>query len=216
MQSHIALDSAFDPFKGFQTVLVKITRMMQSRVQELCTQAKLGDDVSAKACQLIEALLNVEVHNRLLCKRHTDVAMISSVYATAKLVKLPISFNHLLASYLKHPQASQAIMLGVYTGEGQEKIDVVKYYNTVFVQHANQFLFGGEGLATVPGGIEIFSPLKFRTEPVAPQHTAASVTRQAAINVGQGRTGRSMGSSRQLFSTRTPSSLKTATIGTME
>ncbi|KAI9329563.1 cyclin-like protein [Obelidium mucronatum] len=168
------------------------TKLLTSRALDMCDKLDLNAMVRHKVTALIEGILNIEYQVRLLRNRHADVLMLCALFSACKLTKVPISWIQLLPCYEKQPQATRDTTMLIYVEDGHDQIDIAKFYNAIFVPTVGNILKPGENLNTEPAGLEMFSPLRKRTE------ATQTVVRNPVPN--NGRTNRVLGAStRTLF-----------------
>ncbi|KAI8837368.1 hypothetical protein BJ741DRAFT_603300 [Chytriomyces cf. hyalinus JEL632] len=164
LQSATSTGDGLDTFKGIQTLLNKCNKLLKVRAKELCDHLHLGEQVLTRANNLMDALLYSECTNQILRKRHIDLIMLCSVYLAAQLLHKPITFGKLIPAYLKQPQASETTVFAVLDESGSQKVDIVAFYRTIFVKCANLCMGPGEIISNPIGGLDIFSPLRVRSE----------------------------------------------------
>ena len=152
--------------KSLQMFFRKIYNLVSLRIRNLVDKLDLSQEVLHQIWTVFEYAMMHHLH--LFHDRHIDHIMISSTYLIVKAENLKITFRQILECYRQQPQVHQrhyiyrnvplathplprtlmcscnSHLLGPDSAE-PERGDIIKFYNTIFINHISSFIRPSEG-----------------------------------------------------------------------
>ena len=149
--------------KSLQMFFRKTYNLVSLRIRNLVEKLDLAPEVLQKIWTVFEHAMTNHVH--LFHDRHIDQIMISSTYLIVKAEDLKITFRQIIECYRQQPQVQnkqyvyrnvpletrplpQTLMCSCkskVSEEATERGDIIKFYNTVFINHISNFIKPAEG-----------------------------------------------------------------------
>ncbi|TVU24646.1 hypothetical protein EJB05_27095 [Eragrostis curvula] len=134
-----------------QIFFTKILKLAAIRIRNLCERLQHVEETE-RVYNVFKQIL--DQRTSLFFNRHIDQLILCCLYGFAKVTQLPLSFREILHNYKKEPQCKPEVFLSVYVGSrnrngslGSRHIDIITFYNEVFVPAAKPFL-----VVLVPSG----------------------------------------------------------------
>ena len=197
--------------KSLQMFFRKIYNLVSLRIRNLVDKLDLSTEVLHQIWTVFEYSMMHHLH--LFHERHIDHIMISSTYLIVKAENLKITFRQILECYRQQPQVHlrhhiyrnvpltthplpRTLMCSCSNrllepeSSDSERGDIIKFYNTVFINHISSFIRPAEGqngklnlsaplspmptiLTLTPGNV--FSPRRIESHnmTVSPKKTAS-------------------------------------------
>lgn len=139
--TYAALESPKSPtLRGSQTLNIffnKVCRLAYRRLQNLCTQLMINNDLQQK---IWTCLVHCLSHNWVLMKdRHLDQLMMCSVYAICRVQDKEIKFKRIVNEYSTLPQASLQTYKNVLI-QGSDCSSIITFYNVVFMPRLKDYI----------------------------------------------------------------------------
>ncbi|XP_068657761.1 retinoblastoma-related protein isoform X1 [Aristolochia californica] len=125
---------------GIQVLFSKIVKLAAIRIKSLCERLQLSQQVLESVYCLIQQILSQRT--ALFFNRHIDQLILCSFYGVAKISQLSLTFKEIIYNYRKQPYGKPHVFRSVFvnwqsTGRngrtGQEHVDIITFYNEVFV-----------------------------------------------------------------------------------
>ncbi|KAH8310335.1 hypothetical protein KR044_000809, partial [Drosophila immigrans] len=111
--------------------LRKFYQLAQQRLTYLCMSLSLVGSYSS-IWHLVEH--SIVAHGEALLKqRHLDQLLMCAVYLCVRRSQLRINFNDILQQYRRQPHARSAVYRAVHLVDGADAIDIIGFYNRVYV-----------------------------------------------------------------------------------
>ncbi|KAK3120382.1 hypothetical protein QOZ80_9AG0686630 [Eleusine coracana subsp. coracana] len=127
-----------------QIFFIKILKLAAIRIRNLCERLQHVEQTE-RVYNVFKQIL--DQRTSLFFNRHIDQLILCCLYGFAKVTQLPLSFREILHNYKKEPQCKPEVFLSVYVGSrtrngslGSRHIDIISFYNEVFVPAAKPFL----------------------------------------------------------------------------
>ncbi|KAL6654159.1 hypothetical protein ACP70R_007624 [Stipagrostis hirtigluma subsp. patula] len=158
LQSTFASPTVSNPVGGkekcaeitVQIFFSKILKLAAIRIRNLCERVKHVEQTE-RVYNVFKQILDQQT--ALFFNRHIDQLILCCLYGVAKVSQLPLSFKQILQNYKKEPQCKPEVFLSIYIGSrnrngglGSRHVDIISFYNEVFVSAAKPFL-----VALIPG-----------------------------------------------------------------
>ncbi|CAJ0946269.1 unnamed protein product, partial [Mesorhabditis belari] len=156
------------PSSGVLTLFFrKIYYLASVRLVDLCERLKMNETAKSRVWTLVEYMLRTETS--LMAGRHLDQNLMCCLYVAARSLNLEITFNQIMQQYKQQPQASSEVYRAVvveidrpndgtnqtldpdgnslgdrppsqHTVAQHENVDIITYYNRVFIQRVENFV----------------------------------------------------------------------------
>ncbi|KMZ75895.1 Retinoblastoma-related protein [Zostera marina] len=134
---------------GIHIFFTKILKLAANRIKSLCEKMQLlqSPKIRERVYFLIKQILNQQTF--LFFNRHIDQLVLCSFYGVAKISQLTLTFKEIINSYKKQPQCRPQVFRSVFidwstTGRdgktGQEHVDIITFYNEVFIPSVKPLL----------------------------------------------------------------------------
>ncbi|KAL6890246.1 hypothetical protein ACP4OV_009009 [Aristida adscensionis] len=158
LQSAFASPTVSNPVDGkekcaeitVQIFFSKILKLAAIRIRNLCERVQHVEQTE-RVYNVFKQILDQQTS--LFFNRHIDQLILCCLYGVAKVSQLTLSFRQILNSYKKEPQCKPEVFLSIYIGNrnrngglGSRHVDIISFYNEIFVQAAKPFL-----VALIPG-----------------------------------------------------------------
>ncbi|KAG0525358.1 hypothetical protein BDA96_06G049500 [Sorghum bicolor] len=135
---------------AIQIFFSKILKLAAVRIRNLCERVQ--------HVELTERVYNVFNHildqqTTLFFNRHIDQLILCCLYGVAKACKVELSFNELLNYYRKEqwkPEVFENVYIGSRNSNDVLHVDIIRFYNKVFVPAAKPFLVSLISSGTCP------------------------------------------------------------------
>ncbi|KAJ7542452.1 hypothetical protein O6H91_10G107400 [Diphasiastrum complanatum] len=164
LQSAFASPQRASPIGGGETCaetvinifLQKVLKLAASRIRTLCQSLCQSDYVIEQVYQVFQQALQ-DVPS-LFFNRHIDQIIMCTIYGVCKVRKGNITFREIIIHYKCQPHAKPHVFRNVFINltqkegkpTGKETVDLVRFYNEVFVHATKCILFYlGKTLASV-------------------------------------------------------------------
>ncbi|KAF8367483.1 lin-35 [Pristionchus pacificus] len=136
----------------------KIYLMAAARLNDLCDRLKMDEKGKEKVWTIFEHTLRTETN--LYAGRHLDQNLLCIVYVMVRICKLEWSFQDIMCKYREQPQATARVYREVLVVPGElppefviddesiangAVIDLIKYYNNVFITRVEDLVRRMEG-----------------------------------------------------------------------
>uniref|UniRef100_A0A6B2KYG1 Retinoblastoma-associated protein A-box domain-containing protein n=1 Tax=Arcella intermedia TaxID=1963864 RepID=A0A6B2KYG1_9EUKA len=162
--------------KKVDIFLRRVAHLASLRINELADSlASEGTKLTLPLVHHIEYVFNyVLTQTELIQDRHIDQIMMCVLYGVCKVNGIKVTFKQIVDKYSLQPQAvSQTYRAAKLNGE--EKGDIIKFYNEVFLNAVESFLniftLEGKGggkeneIKPNPSNLVVLSPLKSQKSP---------------------------------------------------
>ncbi|XP_062183024.1 retinoblastoma-related protein 1-like [Phragmites australis] len=159
LQSTFASPTVSNPVGGnekcaevtVQIFFSKILKLAAIRIRNLCERVQHVEQTE-RVYNLFKQILDQQT--ALFFNRHIDQLILCCLYGVAKVLGLQskvcpllLSFKEVLNNYKREPQCKPEIFLSIYVGSrnrngslGSRHVDIITFYNEVFVPAAKPFL----------------------------------------------------------------------------
>ncbi|XP_050520159.1 retinoblastoma-like protein 1 isoform X2 [Daktulosphaira vitifoliae] len=116
------------------------------RMQDLCYQLSINEDLMRKIWTCFEHVIIVQTD--MMRDRHLDQILMCTIYIICRVVNLNLRFQDIMKCYRNQPQSASHIYRSVLISSknfsqeeiensgaqcDEERIDLIKFYNTIFV-----------------------------------------------------------------------------------
>eukprot|EP00249_Psilotum_nudum_P024606 c29235_g1_i5 orf=213-3407(+) len=126
--------------------LQKVLKLAALRIKALCESLKQPNCVMEEIYRMVQHIVQQETS--LLFNRHIDQIILCSIYGVCKVNRLNLTFKEIVQHYRAQPHSKPDVFRTVFidlpaakqTGKGQETVDIIKFYNEVFVPSTKSFL----------------------------------------------------------------------------
>jgi hypothetical protein len=123
------------------------------RLQDICSNLSLSDEVVKKIWTSFQHAVTGYLED-LLKSRHIDQIIMCCVYVVSKVIGNEKSFTEIMRCYRLQPQSSSHVYRSVLLGENEERGDLIKFYNDIFIpkmqEHARRFAPRSQDQEAVP------------------------------------------------------------------
>nr|CAB3491683.1 unnamed protein product [Digitaria exilis] len=152
LQSTFASPTVSNPVGGdgncaditVQIFFSKILKLAAIRIRNLCERVQYVEQTEC-VYNVFKQILDQQT--ALFFNRHIDQIILCCLYGVAKVRQLDLSFKEILNNYKREPQCKPEIFLSIYVGSrnrngvlGSHHLDIIPFYNQVFVPAAKPFL----------------------------------------------------------------------------
>ncbi|KAF8694203.1 hypothetical protein HU200_038330 [Digitaria exilis] len=152
LQSTFASPTVSNPVGGdgncaditVQIFFSKILKLAAIRIRNLCERVQYVEQTEC-VYSVFKQILDQQT--ALFFNRHIDQIILCCLYGVAKVRQLDLSFKEILNNYKREPQCKPEIFLSIYVGSrnrngvlGSHHLDIIPFYNQVFVPAAKPFL----------------------------------------------------------------------------
>ncbi|KAL5700551.1 Retinoblastoma-related protein 1 [Ranunculus cassubicifolius] len=141
---------------GISVFFTKILKLAAVRINGLVERLKLNQQIRETVYCFVQQILSQRT--ALFFNRHIDQIILCSLYGVAKISQLNLTFKEIVYNYRKQPQCKPQVFRSVFvdwsttrhTGRtGQDHVDIITFYNEVFVPSVKPLLVElGPGAAT--------------------------------------------------------------------
>ncbi|KAJ1275719.1 hypothetical protein BS78_05G157600 [Paspalum vaginatum] len=152
LQSTFASPTVSNPVGGnekcadvtVQIFFSKILKLAAIRIRNLCERLQCVEQTE-RVYNVFKQILDQQTS--LFFNRHIDQLILCCLYGVAKVCQLELSFREILNNYKREPQCKPEVFLSIYLGNrnrngvlGSRHVDIITFYNEVFVPAAKPFL----------------------------------------------------------------------------
>lgn len=131
---------------GISSFFSKILKLAAIRIRSLCERLGLPQQILEHVYFLIQQILNQRTS--LFYNRHIDQLILCSIYGVNKIMNVDLTFKAIIYNYKKQPQCRTQVFRSVYvnwsslhnTKKGNEHVDIVSFYNAVFIPSVKPLL----------------------------------------------------------------------------
>ncbi|XXG49723.1 hypothetical protein AAC387_Pa02g3819 [Persea americana] len=128
---------------GIHVFFTKIARLAANRIKDLCERLQLSLQVRENVYRLMQQILSLQT--TLFFNRHIDQLILCSFYGVAKISQLSLTFKEIIYNYRKQPLCKPQVFRSVFVDwpttsrngvngkKGQEHIDIITFYNEIFI-----------------------------------------------------------------------------------
>ncbi|AET02437.2 Retinoblastoma-related protein 1 [Medicago truncatula] len=146
---------------GISVFFSKIVKLGAVRISGMVERLQLSQQIRENVYSLFQRILNQ--WTSLFFNRHIDQIILCCFYGVAKISQLNLTFREIIYNYRKQPQCKPQVFRSVFVDwssarrnggsrhrTGQEHIDIISFYNEVFIPSVKPLLVElGPGGATV-------------------------------------------------------------------
>lgn len=146
---------------GISVFFSKIVKLGAVRISGMVERLQLSQQIRENVYSLFQRILNQ--WTSLFFNRHIDQIILCCFYGVAKISQLNLTFKEIIYNYRKQPQCKPQVFRSVFVDwssarrnggsrhrTGQEHIDIISFYNEVFIPSVKPLLVElGPGGATV-------------------------------------------------------------------
>lgn len=146
---------------GIGVFFSKIVKLGAVRISGMVERLQLSQQIRENVYSLFQRILNQ--WTSLFFNRHIDQIILCCFYGVAKISQLNLTFREIIYNYRKQPQCKPQVFRSVFVDwssarrnggfrhrTGQEHIDIISFYNEVFIPSVKPLLVElGPGGATV-------------------------------------------------------------------
>ncbi|XP_050440707.1 retinoblastoma-like protein 1 [Adelges cooleyi] len=130
----------------------KFYNLASVRMQDLCYQLSINEDLMRKIWTCFEHV--IIVHADMMRDRHLDQILMCTIYIICRVVNLNLRFQDIMKCYRNQPQSASHIYRSVLISSkissqeqiesdgsqsDEERIDLIKFYNKVFVYEVKDY-----------------------------------------------------------------------------
>ncbi|CAG7834073.1 unnamed protein product [Allacma fusca] len=128
------------PKKGNSTALFlrKFYHLSYVRLQDLCKNLCVDDELLRKIWTCFQNAIVNHVEE-LMKSRHLDQILMCCVYVVAKVVGNEKTFTEIMRCYRLQPQSASHIYRSVPLTKEDERGDLIKFYNTIFIGRMQKY-----------------------------------------------------------------------------
>ncbi|AQK57623.1 retinoblastoma-related protein 2 [Zea mays] len=152
LQSTFASPTVSNPVGGnekcadvtIQIFFSKILKLAAIRIRNLCERIQYMEQTE-RVYNVFKQILDQQT--TLFFNRHIDQLILCCLYGVAKVCQLELSFREILNNYKKEAQCKPEVFLSIYIGSRNHNgvlisrhVDIITFYNEVFVPAAKPFL----------------------------------------------------------------------------
>ncbi|XP_057866419.2 retinoblastoma-related protein isoform X3 [Cryptomeria japonica] len=132
---------------GINVFFQKVLKLAAIRIKGLSERLNQPIHVMEQVYRLVKCVLNQETS--LFFNRHIDQVILCSYYGISKVSGLGLAFREIVAQYRKQPQCKPQVFRNVFIDwsltnhpgkTGQDTVDIIAFYNEVFVHTMKPFL----------------------------------------------------------------------------
>ncbi|XP_058744187.1 retinoblastoma-related protein 1-like [Vicia villosa] len=146
---------------GISVFFSKIVKLGAVRISGMVERLQLSQQIRENVYCLFQRILNQ--WTSLFFNRHIDQIILCCFYGVAKISQLNLTFREIIYNYRKQPQCKPQVFRSVFVDwssarrngsckqrTGQEHIDIISFYNEVFIPSVKPLLveIGPGGSAT--------------------------------------------------------------------
>lgn len=146
---------------GISVFFSKIVKLGAVRISGMVERLQLSQQIRENVYSLFQRILNQ--WTSLFFNRHIDQIILCCFYGVAKISQLNLTFKEIIYNYRKQPQCKPQVFRSVFVDwssarrnggsrhrTGQEHVDIISFYNEVFIPSVKPLLVElGPGGATV-------------------------------------------------------------------
>lgn len=146
---------------GISVFFSKIVKLGAVRISGMVERLQLSQQIRENVYSLFQRILNQ--WTSIFFNRHIDQIILCCFYGVAKISQLSLTFREIIYNYRKQPQCKPQVFRSVFVDwssarrnggsrhrTGQEHIDIISFYNEVFIPSVKPLLVElGPGGATV-------------------------------------------------------------------
>uniref|UniRef100_A0A0D9XSP1 Retinoblastoma-associated protein A-box domain-containing protein n=1 Tax=Leersia perrieri TaxID=77586 RepID=A0A0D9XSP1_9ORYZ len=129
---------------GVQIFLSKILKLAAIRIRNLCERLR-HEELTERVYNIFKQILDQQT--ALFFNRHVDQIILCCLYGVAKVLGLALTFKEIVNNYKREPQCKPEVFRSVFLagtnrngGLGSRHVDIINFYNVVFVPMAKPFL----------------------------------------------------------------------------
>ncbi|CAO2144326.1 unnamed protein product [Urochloa humidicola] len=152
LQSTFASPTVSNPVGGnekcaditVQIFFSKILKLAAIRIRNLCERVQYVEQTE-RVYNVFKQIL--DQRTALFFNRHIDQVILCCLYGIAKVCQLELPFREILSNYKREPQCKPEVFLSIYIGSRNRNgvlvsrhVDIITFYNEVFVPAAKPFL----------------------------------------------------------------------------
>uniref|UniRef100_A0A0C9S766 TSA: Wollemia nobilis Ref_Wollemi_Transcript_9601_3233 transcribed RNA sequence n=1 Tax=Wollemia nobilis TaxID=56998 RepID=A0A0C9S766_9CONI len=132
---------------GINVFFQKVLKLAAIRIKGLSERLKQSIQVMEQVHRLVKCALYQQTS--LFFNRHIDQIILCSYYGISKVSGLGLAFREIVAQYKKQPQCKPQVFRNVFIDRsltphpgksGQDTVDIIGFYNEVFVHTMKPFL----------------------------------------------------------------------------
>ncbi|KAJ6846103.1 retinoblastoma-related protein-like isoform X2 [Iris pallida] len=125
---------------GINVFFTKILKLAAIRIKSLCERLRSSEQFLENVYWLIQQILSQRTS--LFFNRHIDQLILCSFYGVAKVTQLSLTFKEIIQNYKKQPQCKLQVFRSIFVNwpstsrngkRGQEHVDIITFYNEVFI-----------------------------------------------------------------------------------
>ncbi|OVA17341.1 Retinoblastoma-associated protein [Macleaya cordata] len=141
---------------GINIFFSKIVKLAAVRINDLVERLQLSQQVRETVYCLLQQILSRRT--ALFFNRHIDQIILCSFYGVAKISQLSLTFREIIHNYRKQPQCKPQVFRYVFIDwsstcrngkTGQEYVDIIAFYNEIFVPSVKPLLVELGPIATL-------------------------------------------------------------------
>jgi hypothetical protein len=117
----------------------KLLALAADRLEFLCEELGCESWLLDLVWALVHRILRVQME--LMYDRHLDTILLCAIYAVCnKVARKDFSFKNIISIYTSRWYVSSEEVTRRIRGEGEEPVNVIKFYNEIFIQHVKHYI----------------------------------------------------------------------------